>query len=344
MRLLWVDVTNTLLLVYMFLLPEVWALGSYKYCCQIAKCNKIVDGCRISDVHLNGTTCTESCLTDFECVPHDTLAERNYSCFQPYLNDTNSPLNLRCGQSFTDGLQAAPRVLISYDFCASECSGWRLSEFGEPVEWAAPILQYILPAVIFSMTIPRRHKLEVPDKLFDYKFDKWTNLAYLILSILLAGIIVAVDTVVWVFVIFAGAGPMLVGGLHEAVLDRRIVIQLEKRNPERKSNRTYLSEADKAELLLAVVSGNLDRIIGDPETRLRAVVGLRPVGTADRTPSQISRSSTSLLSMMASQQSFGTIVGAPVLFYLGAFIYNVTGLKTNKGDNDTSRKTSPRFS
>lgn len=323
------------------LLSPAEAIGTYKYCCHIAKCRKIIESCQQEQTQVNGSTCEQYCLSNFECTPYDKLSVRDYTCFEPFLNNTlNSPLKFICGQAYQEGLAPAPKIEIDYNFCSKECTGWRLSRVGKPSEWAVPMLQYILPAVIFSMTIPRRHKLEVPDKLFDYEFDKWTNLVRLCISVVLAGIIVAVDTVTWVFVIFSGAGPMLVGGLHEAFLDRRIVVHLNilQFNSSRHSETLTLSDADKAELLLCVISGNLDSNIGSPETQLKSAIGLGLLGTVPRTHEQISRSLTSLLSMMASQTSFGSVVGAPVLFYLGAFIYGVTGLETNKGDNDTSRE------
>jgi len=43
-----------------------------------------------------------------------------------------------------------------------------------------------------------------------------------------------------------------------------------------------------------------------------------------------------LKSMLQSQYSFGSVVGAPVLFYIGAFVYTLVGLSANKGDNDTA--------
>jgi hypothetical protein len=45
---------------------------------------------------------------------------------------------------------------------------------------------------------------------------------------------------------------------------------------------------------------------------------------------------TRLKSMLACQYSFGSTVGAPVVFYIGSFIYAVLEIKSQLGDNDTS--------
>ena len=131
---------------------------------------------------------------------------------------------------------------------------------------------------------------------------------------------------------------MLVGGIHEAVLDRRIVMHIDDAATIGK-NTVSLSEDQKAQLLLVVVSGNLDRKIRhpqarSPETVLKAAIGIQNFPTQGNRNS--SASLTRLFDIMASQYSFGSIVGAPVLFYLGSFIYGVSGLATNEGDNDTS--------
>jgi len=215
--------------------------------------------------------------------------------------------------------------------------------WSKPSEWAASLLQFILPAVIFSMTIPRRRKLEVFDKLFDFDINR--EVLRVVPSFLGAGLIVTIDTLLWVFIIFAGAGPMLVGGIHEAVLDGRIVMHLNDHiftsNP---NNLQWLSETHKAQLLLAVVSGNLDLNIGNVETELRSVIVWNNSNPHDPlTQRKKTTSLTCLLNMMTSQYSFGSIVGAPVLFYIGAFLYGVTELSGNKGDNDTARKRSIFF-
>jgi hypothetical protein len=53
---------------------------------------------------------------------------------------------------------------VPYEFCSSQCPGFQRSK--SPDEWAGVLINFILPSVIFSMTIPRRKKIE-----FNYWFE-----------------------------------------------------------------------------------------------------------------------------------------------------------------------------
>lgn len=333
------DLGYSLVMATIFCLKTVSALGNYEYCCNIAKCHKIAEACRLAQLQANASTCAQICLVDFICEPQKDLATRSYSCFYPFLgNQSDSPLDFVCGQTYTAGLAPAPQIVINSTFCSTQCSGWRLSRWGSPSEWATPIIQYILPSVIFSMTIPRRHKLEVPSWAFTYKFRN-RNILRIMGSIFWAGCIVTMDTFVWIFTIFALAGPMLVGGLHEATLDRKIVMKLNDHKLDG-LKALLLSPADKGDLLLAVICGNLDLNIGSPQEHVQTAIGLRPgrIPLLRATSEQSTQSLTNMMCILNAQSSFGSTVGAAVLFYLAAFVYTVVGLQANKGDNDTSRK------
>jgi hypothetical protein len=408
--------------------PVVSGLGNYKYCCEIQKCNNITTACR------KNSDCRPACEAALSCDPPDQLATKDYSCFSTYLNNTQgNALGVICNQTYDPLHAPAPSFLIDYATCNRDCYGWKLAEANKPNSWAAPILQYILPVVIFSMTIPRRQKWEVKDWWFDFELNRVEGILRAILSLFWAGLVVIADMTVWVFVIFVGAGPMLVGGIHEAVLDYTVVQHLEdsQRVPRLEyeehgriiredSNFLHLSEEDKVELMLAILSGNLDMNVGNPQKILRGVIGLpqaAPNVQIETDPSQpllkvrasssgrgperrsISRTSSPranstgatglgvferdgrridgsgdgsstvagsttvdpagqgrdqevaafrerrmkldvaemrLTSMLQSQYSFGSVVGAPVLFYIGAFIYTLVGLSANIGDNDTA--------
>lgn len=65
-----------------------------------------------------------------------------------------------CGQEYSSSLPAAPELFVSFQFCKAHCSGIGFSRVGIPGQWAPLLVQFILPAVIFSMNIPRRKKFE----------------------------------------------------------------------------------------------------------------------------------------------------------------------------------------
>ena len=70
---------------------------------------------------------------------------------------------------------------------------------------------------------------------------------------IVAGIFVVVDTVIWLSMCFAFASPMLVSGLYEAFLDNRIISFL---NEKTRNKRLTLDM--RVRLLFVVLVGNLD--------------------------------------------------------------------------------------
>lgn len=253
--------------------------------------------------------------------------------------------NQTCGQSYSTSLNAALPLYVNYTFCSSKCRGMGLSKFKEPSEWAAPLVQFILPSVIFSMTIPRRKKIE-----FDYVFDQrieitkkkrwfWINeFAQLARSMFYFSIIlfpVFIDTIVWIAVIVIGAGNMLTGGLYEAFLDYRIVRYVETRNRSGRDNLDVAELEMKRELLVTIAAGNLklDEDKGAPQAMILNSLTIPGVGD----PSDGSEKSRSrLLNLLGSQSSFGSAVGSPVLFYLGSFVYTILDLQTNPSSQDAA--------
>ena len=262
--------------------PVVSGVGNFKYCCNIQKCNNITAVCRTNP------DCRSACATDLVCDPPEQLAVKDYSCFRNHLNDTqNTALGIICNQTYNPLQSPAPSFQIDYATYNRDCSGWPLADPNKPNSWAAPILQYLLPVVIFSMTIPRRQKWEVKGWWFDFELNHVEGILRAIVSLFWAGIVVTADTTVWVFVIFVLAGPMLVGGIHEAVLDYTVLQHLDGsehvRTPvydeageliREDSDFRHLSEEEKVELMLAILSGNLDRTVGKPQNILRGVIGL----------------------------------------------------------------------
>jgi hypothetical protein len=131
--------------------------------------------------------------------------------------------NQTCGQTYSTDLPAAPPLYVDYKFCSSRCGGMGRSNLTQPSEWAAPIVQFLLPSVIFSLGIPREKGIDVNyTQLFISKYH--IENSFLQLGVFLLGIIfvlfpVLVDNVLWIIEVVIGAGNMIVGGLYEAVID-----------------------------------------------------------------------------------------------------------------------------
>jgi hypothetical protein len=176
--------------------------------------------------------------------------------------------NQTCGQQYVAGLSAASSLWGEYEFCHSKCPGLGISNV--PDQWAGVLVNFILPSVIFSMTIPRRKKIEYK-YLFDFEWPRHVTrypkvndyLQHLVslLCFLVLLIPVSVDTVLWISVIVIAAGNMVVGGLYEAHLDYRIVKYIKDMAHGTDEDKLRI----KRELLVTVASGNLMLEKGDPQ-------------------------------------------------------------------------------
>lgn len=254
-------------------------------------------------------------------------------------NDTHSfinnslPLGAVCGQQYSPNIPAAPSLLIPYAFCKANCGWIGLSQLDSPDQWAAPIVQFVLPAVIFSMTIPRRKKWEwhyfvdpsirSDNKVLAMIIHLW-RLGISLFSAVGLLIPIVVDTIVWIAMIILGAGYMMIEGLYEALLDYRIMEYLTDNHPHPTSS----SHDPTIELLVTVVAGNLlqGEEFGEPQINIAEKI---------RTSENYQRR-TRFLALLSAQMSFGSIVGAPVLFYLGAFVYTILDLRNRPSNQDAA--------
>lgn len=290
--------------------------------------------CRLGEAigHYDGDWCCQIAL--------------NESAFTPVLDGLGKAIPIgsyKCGQQFDKNISSVPEVSINYTYCSTRCSGWGLSEWSKPAQWAAPLVQFILPSLIFSVVIPRQQKIEL-GKLASIKFHivqqrtwiRWilqllNLIIFAVKSTLLLPLVFVVDNVVWMIIIFSGAGPMLIGGLYEAVLDSRLIEYMRSQ----RQSRAGLNTQDKIKLLTALVSGNLILDIGEPQETLAGKLSMAENHDGPtREDERLEMIKTRLLCMMSSQLSFGSAVGAPVVFYLGQFVYTILDLLEKRGDQD----------
>jgi hypothetical protein len=239
-----------------------------------------------------------------------------------------------CGQEFNASIPAAATLYIPYIYCKEHCGGFGLSKGSKPGSWAAPIVQFILPFAIFSMSIPRRKMLAAfarrgPDAWGTGPPNRMggttTKLKYAIskLKPALQLCVMMLDNIVWIALILALAGPMMLSGLYEAVLDWKILDTLLSEVGRQ------LDEAAAVELLATVVSGNLRHKAheANPQAEIRdaLLTSAKPEARRAR-----------LLGLVDSQMGYGAIVGAPVVFYLGAFVYSILDLSNKPSDQDAA--------
>lgn len=256
-----------------------------------------------------------------------------------YLNKSIPQLAYICDQNYSPSLPPAPNLEVTYDWCKSNCIRW--GDNTPAISKLAPILQYTLPAVVFGMTIPRRLNIAIPSRLFRFQFSHIRSIGRVLASLIFGAVVIVADTIMWVISIFAGAGPMLFSGLHEALIDYRIITYFDKIKGRRLELRPNVSREEvetlrwqvaeeQIEIMIALMSGNLDRETREPQRILREI--LMKNLDAQKLEITIAR----LTAMMSSQPSFGSAVGGAVLFYVGSFTYNILNIQNMKGDVDTA--------
>ena len=249
-----------------------------------------------------------------------------------YLNKSIPYDDYKCGQVYQATLAPAPPLLVSTSWCRHKCPGYALSAPSDTNAWAAPLIQYILPAVIFSMTIPRRLVLEPPRWFFDFNVNHMSGLIKALFSLCVAGMIVTIDTAVWVFMIMLAPAPFIFSGLAEVVLDYRIIRNLMCSHTEQgKDHPVGLNRRERVQLLTAVLAGNLG-IEGVPAANPQQELGT--VLDIDEHPKEVQ---LRLEAMLACQYPFGAAVGAPILLYIGSFVYTLATVRDADGDRETAR-------
>ncbi|KAL6713428.1 hypothetical protein ACLMJK_008893 [Lecanora helva] len=248
-----------------------------------------------------------------------------------YISTNISRSDYKCGQSYREGIPPAPQLSVLTPWCQANCPGYALTSPSDTGAWANPLAQYILPAVLFSMTIPRRLMLEPSTWLFDFSLHELHGLIKAVFSLCIAGVIVTLDTALWIFTIMIAPGPFIFSGFVEAVLDYRIIRNLlDCHIPGGDDHAQCLDREERTELLTVVLAGNL----GKEEPEVNPQEELREALDIIKRPDEVE---VRLRAMLACQYTFGSAVGGPVLFYIGAFAYTIASLHNAKGDQDTAR-------
>ncbi|KAK1508158.1 uncharacterized protein CCOS01_15819 [Colletotrichum costaricense] len=157
-------------------------------------------------------------------------------------------------------LGGAPEVQVQYAWFIDNCPGWSLSDKSNLNAWLHSLSGFLLPAVVFCLSVPRRRKLHVYRALFVADIAGIKSIIPAIIGAILAGIIVTVDTIIWLSICFAFAGPMILSGLYEALLDNRVLEFLRDKIQNKR-----LTLDMRCRCLMLVLIGNLDLAL-DRET------------------------------------------------------------------------------
>ncbi|CAK7241161.1 MAG: hypothetical protein STHCBS139747_002620 [Sporothrix thermara] len=213
----------------------------------------------------NYTTCCLKAINDaVEVAPDGHLQfVEQYQDWITFEEGQDQPLDLLynyslrnqfpCTAVYNGDARGAPVVKVNYTWLAKTCPGWQISSKDNLNAWLQPLSSFLIPAIIFCMSIPRRRKLEVPPLLFS--LDQGGVKSYFIapFGAIFAGALVSVDTILWLCMCFAFAGPMIISGLYEAKLDNSVLVYL-----RHKIDEDRLTMAMRCRLLLVILIGNLD--------------------------------------------------------------------------------------
>ena len=181
------------------------------------------------------------------------------------------------------------------------------------------------------MIIPRRLVLTPHRWLFNFRLNRLSDWIKALFSLCVSGLIFTADTTLWVFMIMIAPGPFIFSGLLEVTLDYSVIRHLKKSHiPSGGQQPRCLTRVQRAELLIAVLAGNLEIEGGpaNPQDELGKALSV------DESPEE---AEVHLRAMLACQYPFGASVGAPILLYIGSFIYNLATLHNAEGDKDTAR-------
>ncbi|KAI5926635.1 hypothetical protein F4810DRAFT_479186 [Camillea tinctor] len=324
-------------------------------------------------IHFGGQNFTHCCLlalNDSLTIRDGNLSYASPSFVAPgvsisALESSVGDSEFPCGTVFNGDTEGAPAVQVPYAWCETRCPGWELSSSSAMQQWIGPLVQFLVPSLAFCTNVPRARKLAIPDVVFRAHPRTLVGFASYWVRLLGALLMMFADTVVWLSICFAFAGPMLLSAVYEYALDRKV---LEFLAPP-KGDPPHMPVRLRAQLLLAVVVGNIrmatleksdftmterhDSMLEDEEKRnhvpvkrlVHNTIWKRIMVMVDEYEESKARGDenkavvslpTKLKVLLNSQASFGSTIGAPILFFVGGFVYTVLDIDNNLGDNDTA--------
>lgn len=157
-----------------------------------------------------------------------------------------------------DKPEGAPEINVPYSWFAETCPGWALSSGSNLNGWLQPLSGFLLPAVVFCLSVPRRRKIHVFREFFVADLAGIKSYIPAFFGAIGAMIIVALDTILWLSICWGLSAPMILSGLYEAMLDSRVVDFVREKMKSRN-----LTLDMRCRLLMLVLIGNLDLALED---------------------------------------------------------------------------------
>ena len=246
------------------------------------------------------TDFTEACeITRLEMIANN----------QSLANETR----LQCGAQFSP--LTPPSIPISTDLqtCLRRWPGWQISDPKILSQSIGPLVGFLLPALVFVLSIPRPPGFRMP------RGERYLtgNIVVSMGWLAVIFILVVIDVLLWIIIVFGLAGPMMAGAMDEGIKDWRTLRKVAGGGLSRQQSRYALN---------LILIGSFKPEPGDLNERVIRDVCGADVGIAKDRFHQL----------LNQQGPYGTQVGAPVAFYLGAYAYALVDASSKLGDNDTA--------
>lgn len=152
----------------------------------------------------------------------------------------------------------APEINVPYAWLADTCPGWALSSGSNLNGWLQPLSGFLMPAVIFCLSVPRRRKIHVFREFFVADLAGIKSYIPALVGAIGAMMMVTLDTIIWLSLCWGLSAPMILSGLYEALLDSRVVEFVREKMKSRN-----LTLDMRCRLLMLVLIGNLDLALED---------------------------------------------------------------------------------
>lgn len=251
----------------------------------------------------------------------------------------NEYFDFRCGTVYSSsgGLESPAALSIQVSLAWARqtpaCMGVEFVPLAAIDQWAGPLVGFLLPAVVFGLSIPRGWVLTLDKVLraasmmrvnYPRRMRPLLALLRILLGpvvMLLAFLLIAlVEFLRWAIVILTCAGPILSSAMHEMQLDHLLLtlLSLQPSVPSSPAD----TELRHRRLLLAILLGN----VVDQDGHLAESA----YTTVLHAPAAQARSH--LRALLAAHTPFDVAVGAPVAFYTVAYAYALFDADQNLGD------------
>ncbi|KAK1831886.1 hypothetical protein QBC39DRAFT_81494 [Podospora conica] len=282
-----------------------------------------------------------------------------------------------CGATYNGTLNGPPQEFwVHYTWCSRRCGGWGVTQVTNVARWLKPFIAFILPSLVFCLIVPRRWHLSLPRWIFSRRSLSVLQVLSFTIKIPLASLVVLLDTLLWLAVVFSLAGPIMASSIYEALLDIKLMSFLKRRI--KANELAVRERAHAALVILignlddsAWVSSAMfvQRLPPNPVRKVsQSGVGLQePRSKAPEKPSasgappsrpgggvvapahvprdwygadqpRINVVKSKLRSLLESQYSFGAYAGAPIIFYIAAFIWSVYEVHEDLGVSLTAHQ------